>query len=282
MEPEELTSKENTNPVVDDAAVTGAIATEAAPGISAEAPAPKFSDKFRERIKGAYPEDDFSDDEAYFQKASEQLDNLEQYKNNNLEANKALMEIFNAEPAVAEVLKDMIEGASFREAIARHFSPEELMPIEGDPDREGWKKNAEARAERLAENEKINQTRAENNDFTAKEIRDFAKDNNLDPEKATSVLDQIGSVLDEAYSGRISRNLLNVIYKGFNHDENVRTAAETARIAGRNEKIMTEKETKPKGDGLPMLGNANVGETPVKKASWVDNLVNNEKKKQIL
>jgi len=264
------------------------VAAETPPETAAETPPeevvaePTASDNFRNRIKSAYPDDEFADDEAYFQKASEQLDNLEQYRNNNMEANKALMEIFNAEPAIAELLKDMIEGASFREALARHFSPDELVPAEGDPDREGWKKNAEARSKMLADNELANKKKAENDEFTAKEIADFAKDNKIDPDKAEEVLGRIGEILDEAYSGRISRNLLNVIYKGFNSEEDIKNAAEAARIAGRNEKIVAEKDKKPKGDGQPILGSTGKTETPVKKRSWMDNLVDNEKKKQIL
>lgn len=267
---------EETAPVVADEPVADATAP---PGETAE---PKPSEAFRNRIKSAYPEDDFSDDEAFFGKASEQLDNLEQYRNNNMEANKALMEIFNAEPTVAEVLKDMIEGASFREAISRHFSADELTPVEGDPDREGWKRNSETRTKRLADNELANKTKQENDEFSAKEIADFAKENDLDPDRAQEFLNKVGEALDEVYSGKISKGFLSSMWKALNHENDVKNAAETARIAGRNEKIVAKKEEKPKGDGLPALGNANNGDQPQKKPSWIDNLANSEKKKQIL
>ncbi len=248
----------------------------------AEASPPKFSDAFRSRIKSAYPDQEFADDESFFQKASEQLDNLEQYRNQNMEANKALMEIFNAEPAIKDVLVDMIEGASFREALSRHFSADELTPQEGDPDREGWKRNAEARAKRLEENETNNKKRAENEEFTIKEIRAFADRNNITPDKAEEALDAIGKILDEAYSGRLSSNLLQTIYDGVNHANDIKNASETAKIAGRNEKIDIKKEEKPKGDGLPSLSNSKAPEAVPKKKDWMSNLVDSEKRKQIL
>jgi hypothetical protein len=254
---------------------------EGAPETAAGTP-PKPSEAFRNRIKSAHPDQDFSDDETYFQKASEQLDNLEQYKNNNMEANKALMEIFDAEPAIAEVLKDMVQGASFREALSRHFSPDELTPQEGDPDMEGWKKNADARSKKLADNELANKTRAENEEFTTQEIKKFAEKNNISPDKAEEELSKIGEVLDEAYSGRISSNLLQTIYQGIKHDSDVETAMSTGQIAGRNEKIVAQKQEKPMGDGLPVIkGNDKAAEI-TKKKDWVTDLIDSEKKRQIL
>lgn len=243
---------------------------------------PKASEAFRGRIKSAYPDIPDDDDEAFYQKASEQLDNLEQYRNNNIEANKLLMEVFNAEPVIVDVLEDVGKGASFREAIARHFSPEELTPIEGDPDYEGWTKNAEARAKRLADNELANKTRAENEEFTMKEIKAFAKANGISNDKAEEELEKIGAVMEEIFSGRITAATLQTIYNGVNHENDVKTAEDMGAIKGRNEKIEVKKELKAKGDGLPVLGNAKDVEAPVKKASFFDNLADNEKRKKIL
>ena len=183
--------------------------------------APKVSDAFRGRIKGAYPDEEFADDEAFYSKAMEQLDNLEQYRNSNIEANKLLMEVFNAEPVIIQVLEDVGKGASFREAISRYFSPEELTPMEGDPDYEGWTKNAEARSKRLADNEIANKTRAENSEFTMKEIQAFAKENNIPNDQAEEVLTRIGEVLDEIYTGKITKTFLNSMLRAFNYDNDV-------------------------------------------------------------
>jgi len=301
MDPEELKDKQGENIPV--ASTEPSVTQEATPAVTPEpvaetTPVPPeglesapmaeeavpvtSSDAFRNRIKSAYPDEEFADDEAFFGKASKQLDDLEQYRNNNMEANRALMEIFNAEPAVAEVLKDMIEGASLREALARHFSPEELTPAEGDPDREGWKKNSETRAKRLEGNELANKTKAENDEFSSKEIKEFATETGLEPDKAEEFLSKVGEALDEVYAGKISKSFLTSMWKAFNHEDDVKNAAETARITGRNEKIVTEKETKPKGDGMPILGSTTPAEPQTKKRSWMDNLVDNEKRKQIL
>ena len=253
---------------------------EAAP---AEA-APKPSDAFRSRIKNAYPDQEFADDEAYFEKASKQLNDLEAYRNKNMEANKALMEIFNAEPAIPEILKDMIKGASFREAIVRHYPVEELTPQPGAPDEEGWKKNAEARANKLKENEDWNRMKEENNALSEQSIKEFADETKLSPEQAEEFLTKVGEALDEVYAGKITKSFLASMYRALNYDSDISKAKETAKIAGLNEQIETKKETKkPKGDGLPVIGGGGSPTPPAeRKEDWVSNLINTQKKRQIL
>lgn len=242
---------------------------------------PKYSEAFRNRIKQSYPDQELTDDESFYQKASEQLDNLEAYRNKNMEANKALMEIIDAEPAVAEVLKDMIKGASFREALARHFSVEDLTPQPGAPDEEGWKKNAELRSKRLADNELANKTKAENDDFSMKAIQEFAKETGLEPEKADEFLSKVGEALDEVYSGKISKTFLNSMWRALNYDSDLESAKKVGEITGMNKKIDVDKNNKKVGDGMPVVA-GNGTPAPEKKPGWLDNLVNNEKKKQIL
>jgi hypothetical protein len=256
--------------------------TEAMTPEAAEPLPPKHSEAFRNRIKNAYPDQDFTDDEAYFQKANEQFDKLEQF----IDANEILNNMFEADPVILDVLRDFTKGASFRQAIALHFSPEELMPQPGDPDEEGWKNNSAEREKKLADTrasrEQFEKSRSENEEFTTKEIRVFAEKNNISPDKAEEELSKIGEVLDEAYSGRISSNLLQTIYQGIKHDSDVETAMSTGQIAGRNEKIIAQKQEKSMGDGLPVIkGNDKAAET-TKKKDWVSELVDHENKRQIL
>ena len=271
---------ESSSPPAMDTPVTNEVAPELPPEPT---PGPKPSEAFRNRIKSANPDQDFTDDETYFQKASEELDNLTEYRNQNMEANKMLMDIFDAEPEVPEVLKDMAQGASFREALARHYSPEELTSQEGDPDHEGWKKNSSVREQKRAEKETNAKRKAENTEISTKSIQEFAKETNLDEGQATEFLNKVGEALDEVYDGKISKSFLQSMYRALNYEKDLETAKSTGQIAGRNEKIETKKQTKPAGDGLPVLqGNETPPAQEGKKKDWVSSLIDSEKKKQIL
>jgi hypothetical protein len=259
-----------------------ALPAEAPPEAPAEPAAPKHSEAFRSRIKKNHPDLKDEDEEGFYEKANEELDDLEAYRNNNQEANKALMEIFDAEPEIAEVLKDMVKGASLREALSRHFSPDELTPKEGDPDEEGWKKNSEARNSKRAEREKYEKEKGENDEFSMKSIQEFAKENNLSNEDASGFLNQVGEALDEIYKGKISKSFLNSMFKALNHEKDVKTAETVGEIKGKNEKIDIKKESekKPKGDGLPVMkGGEKESTAPGPKKNWVTDLIDKEKNK---
>jgi hypothetical protein len=248
-------------------------------------PPPKHSEAFRSRIKNSHPDIDENDDESFYQKANEELDNLESYRNKNMEANEALVKIFDAEPQILEVIKDMVAGASFREALSRHFSPDELTPQEGDPDHEGWKKNSEARDKKRSDMEAYEKTKAENSEFSTKEIQAFAKENNLSDEDAEKFLNDVGSALDDIYQGKITKSFLNSMFKALNHEKDVKVAEATGEIKGKNEKIEVQKEQakKPKGDGLPALGGGEKSSNAEpKKKNWVEETIENEKRRQIL
>lgn len=263
--------------------IAEAVIPEAAPEAAAEAPKPKYSDSFRERIKLAYPDEEIADDEMFYQKASEQIDNLEMYRNKNMEANKALMEIFDAEPAVAEVLKDMIKGASFQVALAKHFSPEDLVVPEGADDEEMYKTNLDARSKRLKDNEDWNKRKTENMDLSQKAVNEFVAETGLDPDKANEILSRIGEVIDEVVDGKVSKDFLMSMYRAFNYDNDLKTAEDTGRIAGKNEKIEVEKMDKKEiGDTLPVIASGGEQKPTQKKASWLDDTLMNEKKRTIL
>ena len=266
--------------------IAEAVIPEAAPVAdegAVEPPKPKYSDSFREKIKSAYPDQEFADDESFFEKASEQIDNLEAYRNKNMEANQALMEIFDAEPAIAMVLKDMIQGASFQVALAKHFSPEELTVPEGADDEELFKANRESRSKRLKDNEEWNKRKTENMEVTRGAVNEFVSETGLDPDKATEILSKIGEIIDEVVDGKVSKNFLLSMYRAFNYDNDVKTAEDTGRIAGRNEKIEVEKQERgAEGDTLPVIASGGEQNLKPKKSTWLDETITNEKKRSIL
>ena len=47
---------------------------------------------------------------------------LRQYAANNREANERLIELFKESPELVDIIRDMIDGRSFREAIMRNCS----------------------------------------------------------------------------------------------------------------------------------------------------------------
>lgn len=109
----------------------------------------KQKHKFADRLIKTFPDRKFEKDDDYDTALNEHLDELEGYKERGTTANKKLIALFESEPQVGNLVRDMVNGATFREALARHISPDELTAVEGDPDYEGWTKNKTEREKRL-------------------------------------------------------------------------------------------------------------------------------------
>jgi len=241
--------------------------------------------KHAERLAKAYPDRQFSGDEDYDKALDEHLSDLEGYRERGTKANAQLVQLFDAEPWVADLVRSMINGESGRVAISRHFSAEDFISEPGDEDHEALEKNKKERAERIEKSNKFNQQFNENVEFSTKTIDEFAKENNLKPEEAQKFFDDFDLILADIYAGKITKETLTKIMRAVKHDEAVQAAKEEGEIKGRNEKITIEKEKesaiKEKTDGLPVLGKTGEEskEEEVRPVSKIDQILENTKRR---
>lgn len=244
----------------------------------------KQKHKFADRLIKTFPDRKFEKDDDYDTALNEHLDELEGYKERGTTANKKLIALFESEPQVGNLVRDMVNGATFREALARHISPDELTAVEGDPDYEGWTKNKTEREKRLEERKKRESDRDTNLTASQKEIEAFAKENNMDDKAAEEFLSQIDSMLEEFNSGRVTKDNLARVQRMLNYEKDIEKAKEDSRIAGRNENIVAKKETEqPAGDGLPRPSKTSTEVNPRKnEPTYMDNLLTQVKKRQVL
>jgi len=210
--------------------------------------------KHHDRLSKAFPDRPFENDNDYDTALEEYLSDLESYKDRGVTANQKLINLFEASPEVAEVVRDMIAGATLREALARHISPEDLSPVEGDPDYEGWEKNKNDRVKKAEDRRKFEQEYSENLEFSSQAIKEFAKENDMTEEAASDFLGKFDNILADIYRGKIGKETLALIKRAMDYDSAVEKAKEDGKIVGRNEKIVVKKkEDKKEGDGLPKV-----------------------------
>ncbi len=240
--------------------------------------------KYAERLARAFPDREFKSDEDYDKGMEEYLDELEGYKERGTMANQKLIALFESEPQVGDVVRDMINGATFREALARHMSPEDLTAVEGDPDFEGWNKNKATREESLNKRKAKQEEYAKNLEFSQQAIEEFAKENDMDDESAGKFLARFDSMLADINSGKISKDVLMTIKKAWDYDNDITTAREQGELAGKNKNIVAQKEAaKPKGDGLPKIGGSSVAPQANKpEPNYIDGLLERTSKRRAL
>ena len=226
------------------------------PGKKEEAKEGKPPHKYHERLTKAFPDRTFEKDEDYDTAMDEYLTSLEDYREKGKKANQKLLALFESEPAVGEMVRDMMSGASFREAAARHFSAEDFTPTEGDPDYEGWAKNKAEREEKMKKRREFEKTFAANLETAGKELEAFAKEHNLDEKATDEFLVSIEKMLEDFNNGKITKDSLRFMRRAMTYEQDIKDAREEGRIAGRNEKIVAQREEEPDqtGDGIPKLG----------------------------
>ena len=213
--------------------------------------------RFKDHLKTFYPDQNFDDnDDAVDEYGIKLVDELSEYKNKNIEYNKKIMDAFDAEPTIVNLIRDVIQGAPLMESLARHVDLDSLKPAEGDPNYEGWQKGLKDRETKRKEQEVKAKEFDENVQATAKELRTFLDENNLnekDP-KFDQFVNQMNTMLNDAYNGKIDKGFFSLIYKGMNFEKAVETAMAQGEVKGKNAKIKAEvQKESATGDGLPNL-----------------------------
>lgn len=281
-----MTEKEKeTNPVeeVAEAPVETAEApAEAATETPAEA-VEKPKHRYADRLSKIYPDRKFESDEDMDNAVEERFNENESFRERANTANEKLIALFEAEPQVGAIVRDMLNGASFREALARHVSPEDLVAAEGAPDYEGWNKNKSAREEAAAKRKAMADEYNANLEFSQQAVTEFAAENNMTEEAAEAFLGKVDEMLAAVNSGKVSKEFLTMMNKAFNHDAAVQQARETGEIAGKNQKIVATKQAEPIGDGLPKVtGSSEVKDEKPKQKGYFENLIEKQNRTHVV
>lgn len=209
-------------------------------------------------------EDGKEDDEK--KELLDKLKELEEYRDQNVEANKAIIEAFEAEPVVAEIMKDIVSGLSIRQAFAKYFDPSDLEVEEGDPDEKEIKKIKEEREKAKKERDDYMKSLEENKKFSETAVNEFAKEKKMDEKAAGEFFNKVDKFLVEAYNGKLTKEFFDIMKKGFDYETEIEVARKATEIKSRNEKIdMQKKKKKTDGDGLPKIaGKGDVADKPEK------------------
>lgn len=187
------------------------------------------------------------------QKAVETLVNrakeLEQALQEEEEANSKLIELFDANPEIKDVVRLLNKGFSLSEALVTTLEVDELISLKNDP--KAQEKLTEKRIRRELEAKQA-QEKTESNINASKSTLDafYAEAGYTDDAKKEQFTKQMDSLVRPLFEGLVTPELVRVIHKGLKYDSDIQQAATKAKVEATNKKV--EKEVaKRKGDGLP-------------------------------
>lgn len=209
------------------------------------------------RLSEMYPDNKFEGENDALDVLLKYVDDAESYKSKTNETNQALVQLFNDEPILVEIIRDMKEkGLPFTVAAAKYVSPEDFNFKEGDDNYDQAQERISARNQRNAERTSRQETLSKNTTESLKAIKEFAAENGLSEEDAMKFMDAVDVDLADLYAGKITKAFLNKYYKAQNYEKAISDASAAAEISGKNQQIEAKLSDKPLGDGLPEVPGA--------------------------
>ena len=211
--------------------------------------------RLRKGLMTKYPDFTAESDEEWSSKEDEYYGEVEDELNTFKAAEAELGDLVKANPELANVLNDMATNKMpFRAALAKYFSQEELIPVEGDDDYEAYEKSYNERLEKSKAREAKDQEMSANEAQSLDAIDAFAQEKGLDDEGKTKLIEYINTFFLDMLNKKISPQMIEMFNNAINYDGDMAAAKEAGEIKGRNTQIeaqIQEEQEREKGDGIP-------------------------------
>ena len=237
----------------------------------------------RRMVKEKYPDFNPTDESEWDAKEDEYAEEMAAYNKDYHDAESKLDEIIGTDPELADVLNDMVVNkVPFRVAIAKHYSQEDLIPVEGEEDFGAYQSAYNERVAKKAARDARDAEIAKNEEESLAAIDAFAEEKAMDEEAKKNFIGFINDIFDQMLYKKLTAEILGAFYNAMNHDADVASATEAGEIAGRNENIeaqIANEEAAAEGDGLPEIekGGA-VPEPEVEQPNMMDDIIARRKK----
>lgn len=216
-------------------------------------------DQQLERLRKKYPGKKFEDDEEIYGQISDDYDQYEHDLDDYRGREKALGDMFSADPRSAQFLADMHNGQDPVLGLVKNFGIE-IKDVLDNPEMQD--KIAEANreyVERVARSKQLDEEYEKNMDASLATLRQFQEERGMSDEQIDAVADAMLTVVKDGVMGKFSRETLEMFVNAINHDSDVANASEEGRVAGRNAKIVEGLRKQNKGDGTSPLNGKNGG-----------------------
>lgn len=237
----------------------------------------------RKAAQEKYPDFAPENDSDWDEKEDEVFTSLADDNKTYRDAEAKLDEIIATDPELADVLNDMVvDKTPFRVAIAKHYSQEDLIPVEGEEDFEAYQSAFNERVNRKKARDERDAQIMKNEEESLNAIDTFAEENGMDEEGKKNFIGFINDIFSEMLYKKLTPQTLSAFYNAMNHDADVADAAEAAEIKGRNAKIeadMAEEEAEEIGDGMPDLSTkgGSIDDAAPSQPTMLDDIVSRRK-----
>lgn len=229
-------------------------------------------DLFRERVAQRKPDLDMENEDAYYDYASSQLDELDKRKEMEENFNGSVMK----SPLFAEMLLASRDNADFDPILwALEEDKIDLDALQSDPEyREKLAEANKKALEKRAKNEEIKKAYEENIVASMDAIKAKADELGLTDEQGKEVFEKYYQACFDATEGKYYPELFETIAKGMNYDNDVKGARDMGYQEGQTAKVTDKLRKMPEQVDAPRGRQTAVAEAkpeqPKKKNPFMD------------
>ena len=202
---------------------------------------------------------EFETDEEYgaaFDKMHSEHSELSGFKKDFEEKSAVLTERMAQNPEFAAFMQAAMEGEPLVVCcVEAGIEEEDIAEAKGETGYDRARTKHAERIDKRKRNEEHMKEIGESAKMSAQEIEAFSKETFGDnADEAEAFADFVDNIIHSALIQKIDRNFLTRMHQAFTYKEDVAEAAETGRVAGKNENIVAHKKKgATKDDGLPDL-----------------------------
>lgn len=230
----------------------------------AEQPAeqPTARDRYRSRYGEAYPDLNLDDEEAFYNQANQNLDELENFR----ESNRQLGEAMDKAPILAGLVLAAKEGQNPFAYLVENLGPDmDISDLADNPERakqmgealksyQDRQEKAQAKEKEIGENmvksietlKQIQQERQMSDEECVKMIADFFGDYDENGQPVDKA-----SFMQNAADGIVTKGMWETLINARHYAEDIASAEEKARATALNEKV--QNNLKSLDPGVPNL-----------------------------
>ena len=210
-----------------------------------------------ERMKGKYPDMDFSDDEVLAGRINDDYDDYESQLNGYRDNEKKITDLFNTDPRSASFMIGWSEGADPAVELVRQFGTDIKEAVD-DPERQEAIAAANKEyLERVAKEKELEETYQANLAESLKNIDELQAKHGLTDEQVDEAMALVLQIANDAVVGKFTPETIEMAMKAINHDVDVDEAALEGEIRGKNTKIEETLKRNEAGDGVAALAGKN-------------------------
>ena len=208
---------------------------------------PTHRERYENRYREMYPDLDMGNEEAFYESANANLDELESYRKHNNE----LIGTFSNNKAFASMLIAAKNGEDPYEWMAANLGAD-ISELLSDPDyskkiSEAAKKfnDSQAQGEASRKEYEANVTK------TLEELLRIQEETGWDNEKCYNLASKVYDIIDQGTKGLITAETFHMVMNGMNYEADVRNARDEGMVAGKNSKISEQLKKEKAPEGMP-------------------------------